>query len=50
MIGRATEKKEVRYAMGALGLGVLFYGLFKLYRYMSSRELEVSGMSSSFDN
>lgn len=30
-------KKEVRYSLAAVGLGVFIYGVFKLYCFLSSR-------------
>lgn len=48
---KLSEKKEVRYTVGALGLGVLLYSLYKMYRYMNSEDRSKSGInSSSFDH
>lgn len=46
---KASDSKPVKYALGAIGVGVLVYGLYKLYKHLKATEQAKSGINSSFE-
>lgn len=43
-----AEKKEIRYGVAAIGIGVLAFGLYRLYRHFRSPTQQ--GLNSSISN
>lgn len=44
---KLLEKKEVKYTLGALGFGMLCYGVYRYYKY-NRTEKPSSAINSSF--